>query len=187
MSCWRCKATYDNRVPYWDLSMGAKWRATRHNSGTIFKAQRLARATASPMFTCLGFTLDMVCVGTMHCVDLWIIQEVWATSSVSTWTRGACQVVPRRQGVKVCGGQTELVHNNISPQVRFKLWVSIRAIRVMVQRILSMPKQQRQGTWRRFGVEHSEELNDLMDFYKCLGDWQRGAHTLGGLCQTVCE
>jgi len=49
-------------------------------------------------------------------------------------------------------GQTELVHKNISPQVRFKLWVSISSIRVVVQHILSMPKQQRQGTWRRLGL-----------------------------------
>ena len=26
-----------------------------------------------------------------------------------------------------------------------------------------------------------------MDFYRSLGDWQGGAHTLGGICHTVCE
>ena len=51
------------------------------------------------------------------------------------------------------------------------------------------------------GVKLAEELNDwyntehslhvlhcstaLMDFYKCLGDWQGGAQTLGAPCQTV--
>ena len=30
MICWRCKATYDDRMPYWDFSMGAKWMAKRH-------------------------------------------------------------------------------------------------------------------------------------------------------------
>ena len=30
-------------------------------------------------------------------------KRCWDTSSVSTWTRRDCQVVPRKQGVKVCG------------------------------------------------------------------------------------
>ena len=57
-------------MPYWDFSLGAKWRIQRHKPGTCFKAQRLAGAIVSPLFICLGFTLDMVCIGIMHCVDL---------------------------------------------------------------------------------------------------------------------
>ena len=50
--------------------MGVKWRTKRHKPGTFFNVQRIARATVSPLFTCPGFTLDMVCAGIMHCVDL---------------------------------------------------------------------------------------------------------------------
>ena len=50
--------------------MGAKWRTKTHKPGTFFKAKGVAISTVSPLFTCLGFTLDMVCIGTMHCVDL---------------------------------------------------------------------------------------------------------------------
>jgi hypothetical protein len=42
----------------------------------FFKAQRLARSTVSPLFSCPRFTLDKVCIGVMHCVDLGVTQEV---------------------------------------------------------------------------------------------------------------
>jgi hypothetical protein len=42
----------------------------------FFKAQRLAGSTVSPLFSCPGFTLDKVCIGVMHCVDLGVTQEV---------------------------------------------------------------------------------------------------------------
>ena len=48
----------------WALSIGAKRRTTRH------KPQRLAGAIVSPAFTCLGLTLDMVCIVIMRCVEL---------------------------------------------------------------------------------------------------------------------
>ena len=49
-------------------------------------------------------------------------------------------------------GQTEFGDNNIIPQVRYKLWVSRISIRVMVQLTISMPEQQRQGTWHYLGA-----------------------------------
>ena len=76
MICWRCNAAYDDSMPYWDFSMGAKRRTKRHKPGTFFKAQRFAGSTVSPLFTCPGFTLDMVCIGIMRCVDLGVTQYV---------------------------------------------------------------------------------------------------------------
>ena len=34
MISWICKAASDDNMPYWDFSMGAKWRAKRHKPGT---------------------------------------------------------------------------------------------------------------------------------------------------------
>ena len=72
--CWRCKATSCDTMPYWDFSEGATWRTSRYKPGAFFKAQRLAGSTVSPLFSCPGFTLDKVCIGVMHCVDLGVTQ-----------------------------------------------------------------------------------------------------------------
>jgi hypothetical protein len=61
---------------YWDFSEGATWRTSRYKPGALFMAQRLAISTVSPLFSCPGFTLDKVCIGVMHCVDLGVTQEV---------------------------------------------------------------------------------------------------------------
>jgi hypothetical protein len=63
-------------MPYWDFSEGATWRTSIYKPGAFFKAQRLAGSTVSPLFSCPGFTLDKVCIGVMHCVDLGVTQEV---------------------------------------------------------------------------------------------------------------
>ena len=42
----------------------------------FFNAQRLAGSTVSTLFSCPGFTLEKVCIGVMHCVDLGVTQEV---------------------------------------------------------------------------------------------------------------
>ncbi len=39
----------------------------------------IAGSIVSPLFTCLGFALDMVCIGIMHCMDLGVTQEVLGT------------------------------------------------------------------------------------------------------------
>ena len=71
------QATSDDNMPYWDFSLGAKLSTKRHKPKTLFKAQRLARATVSLLFTCPGFTLDMVCIGIMHCRELGVAQNVF--------------------------------------------------------------------------------------------------------------
>ena len=88
MICWRCTPTTDDNMQYRECSIGAKWKAKRRRPGTVFKAQMLARATVKTLFTCPGFTLDMVCVGIMLCVELGVTQGVWERTSVSTWTTG---------------------------------------------------------------------------------------------------
>ena len=59
MICWRCKAKSDDSMPYWGFGMGAKWKTQLHKLGTFIKAQRVAGSIVSPLFTCLGFTLDL--------------------------------------------------------------------------------------------------------------------------------
>ena len=70
------KAESDDSLPYWDFSMGAKRETNMRKPGTFFKALRLAGATDSPLCTVLGFTLDMACIGIMHCVDSGVTHEV---------------------------------------------------------------------------------------------------------------
>ena len=77
MRCWRCKATYDDSVPDWECSTGATSWTQRHKPGTCFMAQRLAGASVSPLCPCPGFTFDMVCICSMHCVGFGITQEVF--------------------------------------------------------------------------------------------------------------
>ena len=84
--------------------MGAKWRTNRHKLGTCFTAQRLAGAIVSPLFTLPWFHIGHG----MHwhyalCGLGLVIQEVLGNIFSEYLDKGACQVVPRRQCVKVCG------------------------------------------------------------------------------------
>ena len=80
--------------------MSANWRTKKGNPGTCLKAQRLAISTVNPSFTCLGFTLDMVCIGIMHCVDLGVTQEMFANIFSEYLDRGG--LPSRNKKTKVC-------------------------------------------------------------------------------------
>ena len=141
MICWRCEAASDDNMPVWDFSMGAKWRTKRHKLGTFLKAQRIAGAIVCPLFTCLGFTLVIVCIGLMYCMDflLGVIQEVFGHIFSEYLDKGG---LPGRNQKTRC----ETFGQNIRPQVRYILLVSPNSEGVLVQLLLSRPKQQRQGT-----------------------------------------
>ena len=95
--------------------MGAKWRTTRHKPGAFFKAQRLAISTVSPLFTCLGFTLDMVCIGIMHCVDLGVTQAVLGNIFADYLDKGSLPDLSPKDKVCDCGfhGRHGFVPTNI--------------------------------------------------------------------------
>ena len=57
MICWRCKAAYDDSMPYGDLSLGAKCRAKTHNLGTYFKAQSGLQKNCQPIVRLIWFHL----------------------------------------------------------------------------------------------------------------------------------
>ena len=100
--------------------MGGEWRTKGHKPGFFFfKAQRIAGAIVSPLFTCHAFTWDMVCSGIMHCVDFGVSQEVLGNIFSEYLDKGACPVVPIRQGVKVCGANLQDRHqkHNATSQI----------------------------------------------------------------------
>ena len=60
-----------------DSPLGAQWRTKKHKPGTFFKAQMIARTTVNTIVHLPWFhILDMVCIGTMHCVDLGVRPDV---------------------------------------------------------------------------------------------------------------
>lgn len=74
--CWRCKASQDGRFAYWKCGPRAAWRKTRYAAGEFLALQQQQGLQPSPLFSCPGFTIDMVCIGALHCLDAGVTQDI---------------------------------------------------------------------------------------------------------------
>ena len=71
--CWRCKATKES---YKDCGPTAPWRHNRYKMGEFLALQIQNNQKVSPLFQCPGFTLEDVCTGSLHCMDLGVAQDI---------------------------------------------------------------------------------------------------------------
>ena len=71
--CWKCKATKET---YKDFGGKAVWRSQRLSPTSFFAQQREHGVSPSPLFNAIGFSLDMVMIDVLHCMDLGCTQDI---------------------------------------------------------------------------------------------------------------
>lgn len=71
--CWLCEATKEN---YKDFGSKALWRAKRLTPAAFFAKMRAQGISPSPLFNAIGFTLAMVVIDVLHCMDLGCSQDI---------------------------------------------------------------------------------------------------------------
>lgn len=69
--CWKCRAT---KAGFKDFGPDAPWRSTRLSSIQFLQLQRHNNVAISPLFDSPGFSVDMVCIGVLHTMDLGVTQ-----------------------------------------------------------------------------------------------------------------
>jgi hypothetical protein len=74
--CWKCRASQEGRNAYWKCGPTAAWRSTRYTRGEFLDNLIAEGVTINPLFTCPGFSIDDVCIGRLHAMDLGVSQEV---------------------------------------------------------------------------------------------------------------
>ena len=73
--CWKCLAGTETH-PWTDFGPGASWRLARCTPGQFFKRQRDNGIEPSPLFSIPGFSLNMVVIDVLHCMDLGCTQDM---------------------------------------------------------------------------------------------------------------
>ena len=68
--CWRCKATQNGDLAYWHTGQHGEWRNHRYAPGEFLKELMRKSITPCPLFRLPGFTVDEVCLGVLHVMDL---------------------------------------------------------------------------------------------------------------------
>jgi hypothetical protein len=74
--CWLCKASQEGKFAYWKCGPRAAWRKARYTPGEFLAQQRQEGIEPSPLFSCPGFTIDMICIGALHCLDAGVTQDI---------------------------------------------------------------------------------------------------------------
>ena len=74
--CWKCRASQEGRFAYWKCGPTAAWRSTRYTSGEFLDNLQAQGVSINPLFTAPGFTIDDVCIGRLHAMDLGVSQEI---------------------------------------------------------------------------------------------------------------
>ena len=74
--CWRCKASQEGKFAYWKCGPRAAWRKTRYTAGEFLAQQLQEGVEPSPLFSCPGFTIEMICIGALHCLDAGVTQDI---------------------------------------------------------------------------------------------------------------
>ena len=71
--CWLCQASKDN---YKDFRSSAFWKKNRLTPVAFFAKLRAQGLDPSPLFSAIGFTLLMVMIDVLHCMDLGCSQDI---------------------------------------------------------------------------------------------------------------
>jgi hypothetical protein len=74
--CWKCGASSSGICNYKNFSKDAPWRTTRKTALQFMREVVKGGKNISPLFDSPGFTVDMVVIGVLHCVDLGVTAEV---------------------------------------------------------------------------------------------------------------
>ena len=155
--CWLCNASQST---FKDFKSTALWRKHRLSAVAFFAQQRSKGISPSPLFNAVGFTLSMVLIDVLHCMDLGCSQDIlgnifWAAMPI------------------VCTGRSHKaqIHDlwmRISKYYKeFKPTTVLQGLTVeMVRRQGKSPKLKAKGAETRhlvpFGVLLAAEMNDML-------------------------
>ncbi len=101
--CWLCKA-YKSRHPYWDFSLGAKWRKARYGRGEFWAQMRASGLS----FSLPGVTLDMGTIDVLHALDLGVSQDVIGNVLCEFLRSGICAGRTQKQQLADLWGETQV-------------------------------------------------------------------------------
>ena len=87
--CWKCTATQET---FKVCHSGAPWRAARLTAVSFLQELVATGVAPSPLLSCPGFKLDMVCIDWLHTVDLGVAQDIlgnllWESMLLEAGTR----------------------------------------------------------------------------------------------------
>ena len=73
--CWRCSAGSDS-APWRDCSASAAWRSARLSENQFWLRQEsMGIEDRCPLFSLPGFSLNMITIDVLHCMDLGVTQD----------------------------------------------------------------------------------------------------------------
>jgi len=74
--CWLCKASKKGRFAFTKCGPSAAWRTARYSDAQFLAMQLKENITPSCLFSCPGFTISMVCIGALHCLDAGVTADI---------------------------------------------------------------------------------------------------------------
>ena len=195
--CWLCQASKDN---YKDFRSSAFWKKNRLTPVAFFAKLRAQGLDPSPLFSAIGFTLLMVMIDVLHCMDLGCSQDIlgnifWEAMPV------------------VCSGRSHKAQvHDLWDRIRkynseFKPTTVLQGLTVeMIKQRGKSPKLRAKGAETRhlvpFGVLLASEMHDILgttrsetilkvatslfDLYCLFGAEPVDHKTISDACQRLC-
>ena len=155
--CWLCQASKDN---YKDFRSNAFWKKHRLTSVQFFAKLRGQGLEPSPLFSAIGFTLLMVMIDVLHCMDLGCSQDIlgnifWEAMPV------VCKGRSHKAQVHDLWDRIRKYNKEFNPST------ALQGLTVeMVRRRGKSPKLRAKGAETRhlvpFGVLLAAELHDVL-------------------------
>ena len=154
--CWRCEATQEN---FRDFGLKAAWRKQRVKPVAFFGRQRAQGLEPSPLFRAMGFSLDMVLIDVLHCMDLGCTQDILGNICFEA-LQWVCKGSSRKEQVSDLWGQIQQYYKEFSPPTMLQgLTVE------MIKRQKKAPKLKAKGAETRhlvpFGVLLAIEMQKV--------------------------
>lgn len=74
--CWMCRASKSGYLDYKYTKATAPWRMTKYLGNEFLEELASKGNNLSPLYLLPGFTMDMISVGVLHCLDLGVAQDI---------------------------------------------------------------------------------------------------------------
>ena len=160
--CWCCRATRTGPNRYTDHGENAKWRSKRITAIEFFDLQRRAGVTPSPLFSCPFFTLSMVVIDILHCLDLGVAQDALGNLFFEAQKSDLCAGRTQKLRVKKLWLKVKEYYKTSKPLSQIQTLT-----RTMIKQPTKSPKLKLKGAETRglipFGMELATELHTAIN------------------------
>ena len=198
--CWRCRACQDGEYSYKNFGLKAAWRRGRLTATQFFSMQREQGIEPSPLFQAVGFSLSMVTIDVLHCMDLGCSQDILGNLFVES-LGVVCLGKNKKEQVAALWGRIRRYYDEFSPPTRLQA-LSYE----MLRQDKKGPKLRAKGADTRhlvpFAAALASELNDalatqhtravlgvvslLLDIYMLFSLKPFNANLVGDLSRKLC-